>query len=1272
MMKRRIVLFSCLVSLSFAACAATIEEAENALAAGNVEIALDAYLTVLEEEPDNLTALQGASQLSLEFGMTDLALELALQTASTAAANFDKSAVQEANETITLVRQQLEPWVDDALAAAAEYEDSQQSVVDDWQALTGEGQQALAAGDIEGALGAQETALLIVEETFGPEHWLTISAMRDLGFIYRQAGRGAEADSYYGAALASAEAVLGPDHPQTLEILGLMAELYVAAGDPEQGIAMNETVVTGYEQTVGSDHAYTMGARLGYVEALESAGQYEEAIVAAFDLCGDLASSWGEYHGYRLACLESLGSLQLTAGHLEDAEKTYLQISGVMGRSLPSVDRRILSNLSVLGEIYRQQGRYDESERVLSGVIQLALQVGNLEASAEAKSYLGRVFNNTGELEKALTVTEEVLDYGIDHWQQTPINVYNTLLELGAIYQALGRLPEAEATFSEALAGLLQNYGEMNPSTLVASNNLGQLYEAIGLYDEAEPILESALERYEAVFGEAHPDAMRARNNLALLHESQGNFREAEPLYQQSLDLMLEAYGENYTDTVAVRNNLAFLWMLMEEFEQSAAMFELVVNSWEQLLGAEHPNTLKAVNNLARVYLKMDRTDEAAPLFDRALEARARVLGENHVDTIRSLVDYSGLLLAQGDLDAAEERAVDALSRAEEYLGEQHPYAFDALNMLVDIRRAQGDLAGAIELAQTGMSRRSVFFDRMLWSTGQNAREGFIRLHRPELDRYLSMLAEQGGDEAGRRMLQASLQRKGLLLKITSEIQQIGSLGNDPALASIVSELQSARQDLAALTLSGPTPETQGRHAEVLYELEQQVNDLQAELGRASARYRTSISQMSVEDLVDSMPDDAALVDFLVYRDGDADKMLAGVILKEDGDVQFDLVGYESLGAVQDAVLEYRRWIQDDLADELDILETGSYAYEQVWQPLGELLADQEYVYVIPDGVLNILPFAALVNEDEEYLIEHVDLHLLTSARDLLPNQYQLAEGEYIIVAGPDYDSEDVVSDQELAEARGRRSTALQLGLRGAGSGLRGLSFAPLPGAREEGRIINEQVEARNEPNIVYFGGDAQEVVLAELSSPPEILHMATHGFFLEADEELRRRLLKAQRSAELQVPPPGDNPLLRSGLAFAGINTNAQFLGDIDTDNDGVLTALEVLDLDLSGTQLVVLSACETGLGEIHEGEGVYGLRRSFQEAGVAEVISSLWEVSDAGTQALMTGFYDRLLEGVPARVALREAQLELMESPQWGYPYVWSAFMIVGSYESAGFSVN
>jgi CHAT domain-containing protein len=353
--------------------------------------------------------------------------------------------------------------------------------------------------------------------------------------------------------------------------------------------------------------------------------------------------------------------------------------------------------------------------------------------------------------------------------------------------------------------------------------------------------------------------------------------------------------------------------------------------------------------------------------------------------------------------------------------------------------------------------------------------------------------------------------------------------------------------------------------------------------------------------------------------------------------------------------------------EDIDFIEVGNIAYQEIWRPIANVLGDTEYIYLIPDGLLNLLPFAALVDDDDIYLVDYIDFHFLTSGRDLLPSFVSLSEGPYMIVAGPDYDASGVVDASILQQAAARRSAQSDM-LRGAGSGLRGLNFLPLPGAQKEGEMIVEQVDAQQEDKAVFSQQKAEERVISELAEVPQILHIATHGFFLKADENLRKRLLKLQRGADLQVPPPGDNPLLRAGLAFAGINQNAPLLGDIDTRNDGVLTAIEVLDLKLSGTKLVVLSACETGLGEIHEGEGVYGLRRAFQEAGVSEVVNSLWEVSDAGTQALMVKFYQRILAGIPARQALRESQLDLKASALWGQPYIWSAFMMVGSYESAG----
>ena len=1212
-----------------------------------------------------LTAVQAAGEVPAKVLELQGEVELAVQQA-------DIVRVLTVNEEISSLFAVEPDWIRESFAIAISVDPDQAEVLAALEEMSAGVAGTLEVGDFESAAAAQEGVLQLAQDMLGPRHWLTAAAIRDMGYIFRQMGIVEQADAYFNEAIALASGILSEEHPQTLEIYGLLAELYAAAGAIDEALSISEIVVGGLAATLGEAHEMTINARLNQASFLEYGDLYEAAAESFAGTCGVLEENYGSWHPSTLECLMMQAGQAITAGNQEEAGALYDLVIERLGESLPAINVSVLDALSVRADIHREAGEYQIARDLLSGVIQTASQIGETDVSYAAKSYLGRVFNNEGEFENAQKVTEEVLGYGQSNWQSRPMEIFNTMLELGVIYQRQGKSSEAEATYQEALHGLMEVVGDQHPSTLVALNNLGQLYEEIGFYDKAEPLLKLALESLETTLGPENQQSSRARNNLALLFESQGNFREAEPLYKRSMAILSKTRGDEYTDTIAVRNNLAFLYMMMQDYDRSSEIFERVQEQWMVLFGERHLATLKATNNLGRIYHKLERLSEAEQLILQAVEVRRSVLGAEHPDVVRSMIDLGSVYIDQQRLPEADTLLTQALALAEKVLGEQHPYTFEALNNLARAKEAQDQLQAAVEIRKTGFERRSKFLDRMLWVTGENAREGYIRLHRTEFSQYMSLVTKLQGGDKGRFAIGASLQRKGLLLKVTSEIQQISKMSTDPGLKKVAAELESARQELAAMTLSGPTPKTQGRHVEALYDLEQKVNELQGELGRASVRYRSSIAQIGVDRLADVVPEGSALVDFLTYEEDGNARVLAGIVVNEGGEVRYELVQYPDRGKIEDAIIEYRTIIQDDQADEDDLLEVGQIAYDLVWQPINDLIGDTEYVYLIPDGTLNILPFNALINPDEEYLLQTHDLHVLTSGRDLLPNEYRLAQGEYVILAGPDYNSEEVVSQEVLNAAQGRRSAALQLGIRGAGGGLRGLNFAPLPGAEEEGRIITSQMQESKAPNEVFFGSDAQEGVLAEMKEAPEILHMATHGFFLKADDMLRKRLLKLQRGADIHVPPPGDNPLLRAGLAFAGINTNAQFLGDIDTVNDGVLTALEVLDLNLSGTKLVVLSACETGLGEIHEGEGVYGLRRSFQEAGVAEVVSSLWEVSDAGTQALMTSFYDRILAGTPAREALRDTQLDLLDSPEWGYPYIWSAFMIVGSYESSGITVQ
>lgn len=1272
-MFRRLTGILLLASVFTTAAAENFErQAEEALMNGDTEAALENYMMVVEQDPDNEQAVEMVVMLANEAGLPDLGSMVLLGQVEAAVASGNKARIANLNDEISRLYESLPGWVGESLEAVSMVDGGEAEIIEAFESMSAEAGGFAASGDYDGAISVQDGAYSLAQDMLGAESYFTGVAARDLGFYFRQAGIAAEADAFYNEAAAILTGVLGDTHPATLQVYELLAELYLAAGAIDESVGLYDSLVATYANNFGQAHSLTVSAMLNRYRAYEGAGLYEDANVALQEACTVINNNYGAWHPQATNCESQLAELLRVQGDLDTSLATYEDLVRVYGESLPSMNSDVLYALNQQANVLREMGDYQQARDILSGVIDVGAKMGDLSATFTAKNYLGRVLNNEGELERARILTEQVLDFGLANWQNEPLSIYNTLLELGAIQQAQGNLAEAEATYAEALQGLLGVVGDMHPSTLVAMANLGQVYEANGLYDLAEPLLKQSLENMEQALGPDNPQTSRVRNNLALLHESQGNFREAEPLYQQSIDILTATRGENYTDTIAVRNNLAYLYMLMEEYDDAASMFQKVLDQWMVLFGDDHQNTLKAMNNLGRIKRRQNNLEEAEQLILQALTQRRAVLGENHLDVVRSMIDLGVVYIDQGRLDEAKATLEEALARAESILGNEHPYTFEALNNLAKVLEERNELQAAVELRDLGFRRRSRFLDRMLWVTGENAREGYIRLHRGEFNDYLALLERLGTPDAGKRVIDASLQRKGLLLKVTSEIQQISKLSSDPELTRLTAELEAARKELAALTLSGPTPETKGRHTEVLYDLEQKVNELQGDLGRASVRYRSSIAQVSVDTLASVMEDNTALVDYQFYESEGEGRVLAGLAIKQNDEVEYQLISLPDKASMESIIMEYREIIQDDAADEYDLLEVGQITYETVWLPIEEATGDIEHIYLIPDGVLNILPFNAMVNLDEEYLIRTHDLHILTSGRDLLPNDIRLAKGQYLVVAGPNYNSDNVVSEEALAAASARRSSSLQMGIRGAGSGLRGLNFAPLPGAEKEGQIIVDQVQKRNEPNETFFGDKAQEIVLADMNQAPEILHVATHGFFLEAEENLRKRLLKLQRSAELHVPPPGDNPLLRAGLAFAGINTNAQFLGDIETDNDGVLTALEVLDLNLSGTKLVVLSACETGIGEIHEGEGVYGLRRSFQEAGVAEVISSLWEVSDAGTQALMTSFYDRLLNGQNAREALRESQIEMMESPMWGYPYVWSAFMIVGSYESAGVTVQ
>jgi CHAT domain-containing protein len=474
------------------------------------------------------------------------------------------------------------------------------------------------------------------------------------------------------------------------------------------------------------------------------------------------------------------------------------------------------------------------------------------------------------------------------------------------------------------------------------------------------------------------------------------------------------------------------------------------------------------------------------------------------------------------------------------------------------------------------------------------------------------------------------LRRKGRPLEAMAD--SLGALRRraTPEDAALLDALGRERAQLSKLILKGPAGTPAAQYQAAVRALEEKVEKLEVEVGRRSAEYRVLAQPVTLDAVRAAIPAGGALLEFVRYFPADVKaqktfpaRYVAYVVTKAGEPTWADL---GDAAVVDDLVKALREQVRTP--DGADVKTVARLLDQAVMAPVRPLLGASTEILVSPDGELNLIPFAALVDETDRYLVERYQFTYLTSGRDLLRLQVRSeASGQPVIVADPDF------------------GTSPSGATRASGGTLAGVSFAALPGTALEAEALGELLPSAR----VLRGAAATESAVKSLRRP-RIFHVATHGFFLPA--------------AGTGSRDPGasiENPLIRSGLVFAGANApKAAGAGG----DDGVLTALEAAGLDLWGTQLVVLSACDTGVGEVRTGDGVYGLRRAIVLAGAESQVMSLWPASDAVTRDLMQDYYDRVLDGEGRSAALRAVQLKMLESRKRSHPFYWAAFIAEGAW--------
>ena len=809
----------------------------------------------------------------------------------------------------------------------------------------------------------------------------------------------------------------------------------------------------------------------------------------------------------------------------------------------------------------------------------------------------------------------------------------------------------------------IERYGRGHPSTAAVHQLRGNAFRLAGDLPAAKLEYNNAFEIRRKVLGLAHPETARSLNALGVLQSDFRDWEAADRTFAQALASLVEEFGVNHPEVIVVRANRALVAWGASESPAAATDYAAVVNALAQAHGEDHPNVSDARRNLARMEEKLGRSEQAESLLDLALSAQLRALGAGHPALAPTRVSRGRFFARAGRLDEAEAELEDAIAVLIEHYGDEHPLVARARSLLSRVATRKGEREVAWAEAQEAARVFSLYLSRSFDAMPDRER---ALLARDSTQVMGALLSARG--VAPRDVYVEMIPQRDSVLRSIAATRGAARDANEASRASLVRLEELRARYVAAILSESP------RAAERARKLAREIDAQETVVSLAQGSPRALDASEVIHRACTHLPADASLIEFVLYdrielgAPGRVVPSYAAMIVRPQpraGGVPHCSVSRVELGdaaRIEAAADGFARAMRDQRSDapaERKLLG------ELLLNPIRTKLAGSSRWLVIPDAALWGVSFPALPDPEnpDHYLAQRVTSGTLTSIHELA--EFDSADEESRTLAGallfgaPDFGS---------AAKEGSGPVVLT-----SAGPCRLAPFEPLPATALEIREIRAILP---EPRVV-LGRDATKARFhSELAYRPSILHLATHAYFAAVDGCEGREAEQAigEERPVSDTRPVSPNPLMLSGIVFAGANESARIAeGEAAERASGILTAYEAAGLDLSASRLVVLSACDTGAGLHRRGQEIQGLRWGFRAAGAGSLVTSLWRSNDVVTRKLMASFYGALGSGdLPDDLflgaeALRRAQLARVESEtRLGIkkPLHWANFSFSGVY--------
>jgi len=1118
-----------------------------------------------------------------------------------------------------------------------------------WDQLSNQIVQLINQDKAQAALPLAQQALQVAQATWGPNDKHVGVTLGVLANLDLELEKFSDAETSLKRAIAIYTRLEGPDGGSVANDLANLGNVYIQEANypaaeqvTRQALAIDEKLQGDNSESVAVD-AGNLAMVYDHEGKLADAEPLFKKAIAIHEKLGQFAGAAG--------ALSGLGNLYMARNQYANAEQIFSQELAVDLKVPASQHPKISTDLINLGVVFSDEGKFSQSEQAFSKAMGVEQQAATPDQSAIA----------------------------------------NIEMNAGSLLRDEGRYPQAESLLIQALANRLKVLGPNHPEVAIILVNLAGLYEFETRYSEADQALQRAVAIDVQSLGPQSLETANAVVQLAQLHANYGDYGVADELYSEAIPVYLKVLGQDNDRVAGVLYNHASVLRREQHYDQAVKVGGAAAAIYQKVDGDSSRGYASCLGLLAGIAGDGHNLDLAEKLHKQALAIDEKVdgpdsltasdglegLARSYVDE-QKFADAEPLLLRQLKIEQAHAAAHSTrVADAEAELAALY-YAWGKPQQAAPyFRMYLGNLMEEFRANAATMSER----DRLFYFAAE--RNAF-----PMFFSFVTMFHQQMPELAA-EMYNAVLQEKGMIAASAASMRAAVEASGDPQSLQMLDKLTSDKAQVAALEES--TVGDPANYQAQLNQLAGEANALEGELLKRSAAMSRQKAQNAAtwQDVRTALKPGEAAVEIVKFQFNSgirptASQVYVALVVTPDSK-QPELVPLGEAKALEAApMLAYRDDVGQTRGFEAEAapaapgqqgsLANTSAAYVAFWKPLEPALGGAKRVYVAPDGVLNTIPMGLMADSDGKLLMEKVQLRIVNSTKDLLLPARVSSSKSALVVGNPKFDLTVAQQKTAIAELRGGATgaggpqdapAAVQISNAGAAqtasrsADLKGGDLNPLPGTQVEVDTVDKMLKADGWQATEYTGELALKDTVT-LSHGPRVVHIATHGFFL-SDEELQANAQAGGATANVN-----EDPMLRAGLFFAGADRVRQGAAPEAGVDDGVLTAYEASQLNLEGTELVVLSACETGLGKDLNIDGVFGLRRGLQEAGADSLLMSMWSVPDKETQELMVLFYQKWLSGIDKPEALRQAQLEERETVKKRYgkdlPFYWGAFVLVG----------